>query len=222
VVGVLGSRLGAGAAADMGYGWRELDAHAIGCMEAVFAAGMVPLGIPSLPEMAGGRWCDLVDGLVVSPAWRCQATGGRDDDGVADLELSLVREALGRRLPVLAICWAVRALDPALASPEGAEVTAAGEGLPSPAPACELEVGDPELRDLLGPKPVVVAPHPRLHPPLPPAWRAGARGVDGSVEAVIGLTCPALWVGWHPELLPPGDPAREGPFRWLRRRIPGP
>jgi gamma-glutamyl-gamma-aminobutyrate hydrolase PuuD len=80
-------------------------------------------------------------------------------------------------------------------------------------------VDDPWLRGLLGATLTVSVPHhdPRF-PPLP-GFRVAARGPAGSIDALVGVDRPVLAVQWHPESLPPGDPAREAPFRWLRQQV---
>jgi len=222
VVAILGSRIRARTAAEIGYGRRELAAYAVGCAEAAFDAGMVPFGMASLAQMDERQCGDLVDGLILCPSGRC----GNDDDegdggGAGDrFAPALVREALRRHLPVLAICQGVELLRRALASPAEDDVVMPDDAERRfTASRHEVMVDDPGLRDLLGAALTTSMPHhgPRL-PPMP-GFRVAATGPAGSIDALVGVDRPVLAVRWHPESLPPGDPAREVPFRWLRQQV---
>lgn len=82
-----------------------------------------------------------------------------------------------------------------------------------------MRVVDPALREVLGSEVAVALPHPPLGQAAVDGLAVAAVAGDGSVAALSGTTVPVLAVRWHPESLPPGDPAREGVLRWLRRSI---
>lgn len=215
VVGVVGSRIGAAAAAEIGYGRRELDAYDLGCMVALARAGMAPVGIGSLEPVAD-QVLDVVDGLVLSPAGRCAGPGPRAALHPAPTVRALVREARRRRVPVLAICGGIAGL---LAPPaDGGSVAVASAVGGSEVPQ-SVQVVDLALQEVLGGEVAVALPHlPRSLAAADGLAVAAVTG-DGSVAALSGITVPVLAVWWHPESLPAGDPAREGVFRWLRRSI---
>lgn len=110
VVGLLGQRLPAVTAAEIGYGTRELDTYSSACIDALLEAGLVPLGLASVGELNAGRCCDLVHGLVIASGGRCGEPTGAGDRFQRDV----LREALRRGRPVLSICraFAVLAAEP--------------------------------------------------------------------------------------------------------------
>ncbi len=213
VVGILGQRVRAGVAAEIGYGPRELDSYPSACLDALLEAGMVPVGIASLDELDEVRCCDLVDAIVLDSAGRCADNGPEAAD--ARFQRAVLREALRRGRPVLSICRAFPVLAEALADGVGEP---AGP-VPEPAGPRRVEVGDAELGELLGPRLVVTVPHPDRRLAPTDGLVVAATSAGGAVEALTGVGRPILAISWHPEASAPGEPAREGPFRWLRGRI---
>jgi hypothetical protein len=203
LVGVLGSRIGLREAATMGYGHRELDLYPTGCIEPMCDAGMLPVGIASADIVSGLDVCDLVSALVVPHDRRRDGAAGSqttDDDG--QLGLPIVIGALARHLPVLAIGSGECLVAAALAgSPDGDP----GSG--------------PDLAELLGVSGGRQLPMLTATANVPSGMRVAASGPDGSAYAVAshgGAGGQALSIRWDPGSFPPGDQAREGPFRWLR------
>jgi gamma-glutamyl-gamma-aminobutyrate hydrolase PuuD len=119
VVGVLGQRVPAATAAEIGYGTRELDSYTSACVDALLEAGLVPLGLASVGELDAGRCCDLVHGLVIDSGGRCGETTGAGDRFQRDV----LREALRRGRPVLSICRAFAVLAAEPLALRGAELT---------------------------------------------------------------------------------------------------
>jgi hypothetical protein len=218
LVGVLGSRIGLQEAAKIGYGNRELDLYPTSCIEPICDAGMLPVGVASADVVSGLDVCDLVSALVVPHDPRRDAgassQAGDDHDQAG---LPIVIGALARHLPVLAIGSGESLVAAALAGyapPPFTDSTADGNGLPDPDPG-----GGPDLADLLGVPSGRQLPMLMVPTNVPSGMRVAASGPDGSAYAVAadgGAGGPALSIRWDPGSCPPGDQAREGPFRWLR------
>jgi hypothetical protein len=214
LVGVLGSRIGLQEAAKIGYGNRELDMYPTSCIEPICDLGMLPVGVASADVVSGLDVCDLVSALVVPHDPRRDAGAGSqtgDEDGQTGLPI--VIGALARRLPVLAIGSAESLVAAALAGYAADPFTgstADGNGLP------EAEPGG-DLADLLGVSSGRQLPMLIGTMDVPSGMRVAASGPDGSAYAVVAAAGgQALSIRWDPGSCPPGDQAREGPFRWLR------
>lgn len=197
------------------FGAWDLDAALVPAayVRSVVRAGGVPLLVP--PGAAAEETLDAVDGLVFS--------GGSDLDpllygeeahaetvGVVrerdDFELELMRAALARDVPVLAICRGSQVLNVAL-----------GGGLEQHVPdrvAADTHkqtagvfadhdvetVGGTKLASIVGDRVGVKSHHHQGYGELGTGLRESARAPDGTVEA---LEDPArrftLGVLWHPE-----------------------
>lgn len=185
-------------------------------------AGGLPLLLPNLsPELAGPA-LDGLDGLLL--------TGGKDVHplvygaepgkhlGTTDpqrdrFELPLIREALARGLPLLAICRGLQALNVAtggtlrqdLVHDRDATVQhrmdVVGENATHH--TIELEAGS-LLRGLLGADRVAVNSfHHQAADRLGDGLRVCARAMDGTIEALEGIDGRyVLAVQWHPEVMP--------------------
>jgi putative glutamine amidotransferase len=223
VVGVLGQHVAMEAAAERGFGRRELNVYALATMEKAFAHGMLAFGVPTLRGLDAARCCDLLDALILMPATACEGSDGctAPDPRPEAFELAVATEALQRRLPILAICRGIHLLNLALAYSAGDHVasrTAWGEQ-PLTSSRHELSISDRGLRELLGFRVMVTMPHGDGHLSLGPTLRTAATGPAGTIDAAIGVEGPVLAVQWHPERLQPSDPAGEGPFRWLKQQL---
>jgi hypothetical protein len=218
LVGVLGSRIGLQEAADIGYGNRELDLYPTSCLEPICDAGMLPVGVASADVVSGLDVCDLVSALVVPHDPRRDAgadSRAGDDDGESGLPI--VIGALARRLPVLAIGSGETLVTAALAGYVADPFTDSTAG--GPATSDADPGGSPDLADLLGVSNGRQLPMLTGTTNVPSGMRVAASGPDGSAYAVAAdgrAGGPALSIRWDPGSLPPGDQAREGPFRWLR------
>jgi putative glutamine amidotransferase len=184
-------------------------------------AGGLPLLLPSLSPGLAGEALDGLDGLVL--------TGGKDVHpfvygaepdkhlGLVDpqrdrFEMPLIREALARGLPLLAICRGIQALNVAvggtlrqdLAHDRTATVQhrmdVVGESMDHH--TLEVEEGT-LLHRLLGATRVAVNSfHHQAVDRLGQGLTVSARTLDGTIEAVEGAAGGfVLGVQWHPEVM---------------------
>lgn len=218
LVGVLGSRIGSQEAARIGYGNRELDLYPTGCIEPICDAGMLPIGIASADVASGLDLCDLVSALVVPHERGSDAGAGRQaGDDHSHAGLPIVIGALARELPVLAIGSGERLVTAALA---GYVAVPSTDGAADEPGSSDGDSGSgPDLAELLGVSGGRQLPMLMATTNVPSGMRVAATGPDGSAYAVASggdAGGPALSIRWDPSSLPPGDQARDGPFRWLR------
>jgi len=197
------------------WGVWDLDAALVPAeyVRAVTRAGGLPLLVP--PGAGTAETLDALDGLVF--------TGGSDLDpelygeqphaetvGIVrerdDFELALMREALGRDMPVLAICRGSQVLNVALGGDLEQHVpdrvgTNVHKETPGVFAEHDVEVlADTQLASILGDRHDVKSHHHQGFGELGSGLREAARAADGTVEA---LEDPArrfaLGVLWHPE-----------------------
>jgi putative glutamine amidotransferase len=182
-------------------------------VDAVERAGGVPLLVP--PGAAIDETLDVVDGLIFS--------GGSDLDpelygaeahaetaGIVrerdDFELALMQAALGRDLPVLAICRGSQVLNVALGGgleqhvPDRVGTDAHKETAGVFAEHDVALIPETQLASILGERHDVKSHHHQGFGELGRGLREAARAPDGTLEAVED---PArrftLGVLWHPE-----------------------
>ncbi len=182
-------------------------------VRAIADAGGVPLLVP--PGAAAEETLDAVDGLIFS--------GGSDLDpelygeeahaetvGVVrerdDFELELMRAALARDLPVLAICRGSQVLNVALGGGIEQHVpdrVAADTHKETPGVFAEHDVdvlGGTKLASILGERTDVKSHHHQGFGELGTGLRESARADDGTVEALEDPNRRfTLGVLWHPE-----------------------
>jgi gamma-glutamyl-gamma-aminobutyrate hydrolase PuuD len=197
------------------FGAWDLDAALVPAayVRSIVQAGGVPLLVP--PGAAAEETLDAVDGLVFS--------GGSDLDPelygeephaetVAvvrerdDFELELMRAALARDLPLLAICRGSQVLNVALGGdleqhvPDrvGTNVHKETAGVFA---EHEVEVSDgTKLASIVGARTEVKSHHHQGYGALGTGLREAARAPDGTVEALEDPTRRfTLGVLWHPE-----------------------
>ncbi len=182
-------------------------------LDAVAAAGGVPLLLP--PVGTDASVLDVLDGLIIA--------GGCDVDpssydaqphpetvdtrpGRDEHEKVLIRAALDRDLPLLAICRGLQMLNVTLGGTlqqHLPDVVAHDEHRPSPAVFGTTEVkGEPDTLTgrLFGESASVHCYHHQAIDVVAPGLRVTARAGDGTVEAaeVDGHDF-AIGVQWHPE-----------------------
>jgi putative glutamine amidotransferase len=191
---------------------------------AVAAAGGLPLSLPHLPDLAADM-LDAIDALVVTGGAFDVAPSLYGDDathatvslkhGRTEAELSLVRGALERGLPVLGICGGEQLLAVALG---GTLIQHIPEGVPNALPheqpnprhepghAVRIVAGT-RLHGIVGAETMQV--NSSHHQAVLSAGRAvvNASAPDGVIE---GIEAPGaafcIGVQWHPEfLIDPGD-----------------
>ena len=224
MVAVLGSTIASEQAAELGYGERDLEIYRTSCLSAIRDSGLLPLGLAVREMVTGLGLCDVVSGVVVlhqrsSPLGIADGTGQPGQPPA----VSFVMRAISRHLPVLAIGSGESLLARALAglaseSPgDGAAVAAVRTGGDTGAP-------DPDWSGALGVSGRLSLPLLVHTLAVPAGMRSVASGPDGSVYAVA-TSNPALGsalsVRWDPQILPPDDEARSGPYRWLRDQAVG-
>jgi putative glutamine amidotransferase len=182
-------------------------------VRAVVSAGGVPLLVP--PGASAEETLDAIDGLVFS--------GGSDldpelygeeahpeTDGVVrerdDFELELMRGALARDLPVLAICRGSQVLNVALGGDLEQHVpdrVAADTHKQTPGVFADHDVevlGGTRLASIVGDRTDVKSHHHQGYGELGEGLRESARAADGTVEALEDPTRRfTLGVLWHPE-----------------------
>ncbi len=197
------------------FGAWDLDAALVPAayVRAIVSAGGVPLLVP--PGAAPDETVDAVDGLVFS--------GGSDLDpelygepahaetvGVVrerdDFELALMRVALARDLPLLAICRGSQVLNVALGGDLEQHVpdrVAADTHKETPGVFAEHDVevlDDTQLASLIGESISVKSHHHQGYGGLGTGLRESARAPDGTIEALEDPSRHfALGVLWHPE-----------------------
>lgn len=208
-------------------------------IEELRKVGAVPWLIPLLPHDPGTlqEIFDRLDGVFI--------TGGADVDpasygepktplcGATDpdrdaVEIALLRYALGRRLPVLAVCRGLQILNVAcggtLYQDVAAQVPAALKHDYFPTPerpsrrflAHDVEVRpDSRLADILGRRRVPVnSMHHQAVKDLAPSLVATAHAPDGIIEGIEGTGSQFLVaVQWHPEELTDTQPGMARLFR---------
>ena len=187
---------------------------------AVERAGGRPLLVPPSPDGVE-ETLDSVDGLIFSggsdldPELYGQAAHPETKDVVRardDAELALLRGALERDLPVLAICRGSQVLNVALGGDLVQHLPdVVGNGAHKHTPGVfadhevELEV-DSTLGGLLGERAPVKSHHHQGFGRLGDGLRASAHAEDGTVEALEATGRPfVVGVLWHPEA---GEDAR--------------
>lgn len=188
-------------------------------VDAVLEAGGLPVVVPGRAPL---DVLDVADALVLTGGGDVDPSlyGGdpataTEVDPVRDrAELSLVREAAHRGLPVLGICRGLQLLAVAF----GGRLTAAiGDShvLPRSGHRVLLVPGS-RLAVLLGPSANVSSVHHQALDETGPCWRVTARTADGVVEACEWTgrdPWPVLAVQWHPER----DLTGPALFGWLTR-----
>jgi putative glutamine amidotransferase len=197
------------------WGAWDLDAALVPAayVRAVVSAGGVPLLVP--PGASAEETLDAVDGLVFS--------GGSDldpelygevahpeTDGVVrerdDFELELMRAALARDLPLLAICRGSQVLNVALGGDLEQHVpdrVAADTHKQTPGVFADHDVevrGGTKLASIVGDRADVKSHHHQGYGALGEGLRESARAADGTVEALEDPTRRfTVGVLWHPE-----------------------
>jgi gamma-glutamyl-gamma-aminobutyrate hydrolase PuuD len=197
------------------WGAWELDAALVpfSYVRAVERAGGAPLLVP--PGASVGETLDAVDGLVFSggsdldPSHYRQEAHSETRDVVRerdDFELALMRAALERDLPVLAICRGSQVLNVALGGdleqhmPDRLGTNAHKETAGVFAEHDVEVVGESRLASIVGERGGVKSHHHQGYGRLGDGLQESAHAPDGTVEAVEAPANRfALGVLWHPE-----------------------
>lgn len=197
------------------------------------AAGCVPVLLPPLgTEMLAAL--DRLDGLLLSGSESnvgphhygsdTDETPGQHDPARDDTVLPLIREAVARGMPVLAICRGIQELNVALGGTLHQRVHAVAgrmdhrepEGAPEERFALAHEVSvSGGLGTLLGAEQARVnSLHGQAVDRPAPGLAVEALADDGTIEAVRGVVCAGFVLGvqWHPEWHAGSDPPSRAIF----------
>jgi putative glutamine amidotransferase len=198
-------------------------------IDALVRAGGAPALLPPV-DVDPAAWLDRCDGLIltgggdIDPATyggACHPTNYMMDRQRDAIELALVREALRRELPLLAICRGIQVLNVALGGTLIPHIPdAVGEEVPHRLPPREptkhtVEIlPDSHLAEILECAACVpVSWHHQAIGRLGAGLRVVARAPDGIIEAVEMPGKPRLIaVQWHPELSAAEDPIQQRLF----------
>jgi putative glutamine amidotransferase len=234
VVGIVGYYLGPEESLERGFGERRINAFALTYIERADREGLLSICLPVDEPQAVGSYLDLVDGVIL--------TGG-EDVGPANyghdehpklgrvvperdrFELALSREAIARRIPVLAICRGIQLLNVSMGGtlvqhleptddlrhwPEDIYISPNGHA---------VEILDPDLQALIGSDCADVnSYHHQAVLDPGPGLQVAARAGD-VIESVVGTDAPVLGVQWHPETMDIENPAAVAPFVWFAREV---
>jgi putative glutamine amidotransferase len=234
VVGVVGYYLGPDESHAKGFGDRRINAFALPYLERAEREGLLSICLPLVEPRAVGPYLNLLEGVIL--------TGGEDvgpenygHDEHPELgrvvperdafELALAREAIARRIPVLAICRGIQVLNVAMGGtlvqhlepgndlrhwPEDIYISPNSHG---------VDILDPDLCELVGSdRADVNSYHHQAVLEPGPALRVGARA-GGVIESIVGTNGPVLGVQWHPEMMDVANPAATAPFVWFAREV---
>lgn len=220
--------------ADPRYGDRCLDSAMSDFATRVAAAGGLPVHLSYDTDVAGVcAWLSAVvitGGQDVHPAcWGGDTSVVRDIDPRTDpmvhdvardeYELALVRTALERRLPVLAVCRGLQVLNVALGGtliadlPAGPVAHLSPEAAPTDGTADHVVTFEPgsTAAGLFGPSARTNSWHHQAVDRCGTGLVVTGRTSDGVVEVVELPGAPVLGVQWHPEWMAGGDPT----FAWV-------
>ncbi|WP_037356562.1 gamma-glutamyl-gamma-aminobutyrate hydrolase family protein [Amycolatopsis orientalis] len=236
LIGVTGRRfrLSLIAGADARYGDRCADSFMADFATRIAAAGGLPVHLSYDTDAAGVcEWLSAVvvtGGQDVHPAyWGGDTSVVRDIDPRADpmvhdaerdeYELALVRAALERRIPVLAVCRGLQVLNVALGGtliadlPAGPVAHLSAEAAPTDGTADHVVTFAPgsTAASLFGGSARTNSWHHQAVDRCGAGLVVTGRASDGVVEAVELPGAPVLGVQWHPEWMAGSDPS----FAWV-------
>jgi putative glutamine amidotransferase len=234
VVGVVGYYYGPEESRTRGFGDRRINAFALPYLERSEREGLLPICLPLVEPHAVHRYLDLVQGVVLTGGEDVgPANYGHDEHPMLGrvvlerdaFELGLAREAIARRIPVLAICRGIQLLNVAMGGtlvqhlepaedlrhwPEDIYITPNGHS---------VEIVDASLAALIGSERADVNSYHHQAVLTPgPGLRVAACAGD-VIESILGDDAPVLGVQWHPEMMDVANPAATAPFVWFARAV---
>jgi putative glutamine amidotransferase len=233
-VGITGYLLGPEEARSRRFGERVINAFALAYFERASDEGLLPLPLPVVPDDPLETYLDLVHGVVL--------TGGEDvgpehygHEPHPELgrvvperdrfELNAARAAMGRGLPILAICRGIQLLNVALGGtlvqhlepsaelrhwPEDIFITPNGHA---------VDIVDPSLIALIGSDRAEVNSYHHQAVLQPGSGLRVAACAGDVIEAIIAEEPAVLGVQWHPETMDAVNPAARAPFGWLAEQV---
>lgn len=203
---------------------------------AVRLTGGIPVILP--PQDDAGALLDELGGLILSGGGDIRPTVYGDQQahpttyGISDrrdgFEFALLRGALERKMPILAICRGIQVLNVGLGGTLWQDVSQVGPGAAAHRQSLELTTRDTPshdvvvaggslLRDVYGaPRIAANSFHHQVLKNLGTGLIATGHTADGAIEAVELPGYPfVLGVQWHPEMMYEVHPEHAAPFRRL-------
>ncbi len=193
---------------------------------AVRDAGGMPVVLSGEDENQARADLDTIDGLLMP--------GGGDSDpalyGEPDRhpllrlvpplqdsgDIALIREAIARRMPTLAICRGMQTVNIALGGSLVQHLEPGSVEHWDSVHPVDITAPDSLTSSVVGPLSLMGRSfHQQVVKQLGSDLRITARTSDGLVEAIEHTRAPLLGLQWHPELEAPGCPRRLEPFTWL-------
>lgn len=185
-------------------------------VNAVLNASGVPVSLPYLPENKIDFLLDKLDGIIF--------TGGPDVDPTfmgeepipelgttnrnRDLfEISLIKKAVEKKIPILGICRGAQVINVALGGTVYQDLGVQYEGntlkhhqsAPGNQPTHHVKVIDSALKDSVGAESFVNSRHHQAIKKAAPGLKVVATALDGVIEAVENENASVQAVQWHPE-----------------------
>ncbi len=234
VVGVVGYYYGPEASREKGFGDRRINAFALPYLERSEREGLLPICLPLVERNRVGPYLDLVHGVILTGGEDVgPANYGHDEHPMLGrvvperdaFELALAREAIARRIPVLAICRGIQLLNVAMGGTLVQHLEPADDHRHWPEDIYitpnhhAIQVVDAPLEHLIGSDRAEVNSYHHqavLEPGL--GLRVAARAGD-VIESIAGTDAPVLGVQWHPEMMDVTNPAATAPFVWFAREV---
>ena len=203
-----------------GYVWHASPEQYAGA--ALDAARLAPVIVPALGAGVAMVALGAVDGVLVTgsrtnvhPALYGAAPSPAHepyDDARDETSIALIRGAVERGVPVLAICRGIQEMNVALGGTLATEIQEIDGRDDHRMPTSDdpderfairhpIAVATGGLREALGEAPLVNSLHRQAIERLAPGLRAEARAPDGTIEAVSlpGARAWTYGVQWHPE-----------------------
>lgn len=184
-------------------------------LESVFRAGAEPVVLPPIASLDHYNLRPyaavvLPGGADVDPSWYGQerADGTEQADLVHDrCDLTLARDCIAARMPLLAICRGMQVLNVAAGGTLRQDIDEGEVPHRNGMHAVSLESGSAVARAMGSEQVTVSSYHHQAIDRIGDGLRVTGRSDDGCVETLEHDTAPVLAVQWHPE-----DDAHEQPY----------
>lgn len=206
-------------------------------VNAVLAAGGIPVILPYLPEDRVDALLEKLDGVIL--------TGGTDLDPtlVGDnplpqlgrtyrprdqFEMTLVTQAAARQIPILGICRGMQVLNVALGGSvyqdlptqyPGKPLLQHHQSAPGDLPTHRVTIQPSALQAAIGTHPLVNSRHHQAVKAPAAALRVVATAPDGVIEGIESSDALLQGVQWHPENLWTTRPEQQALFQAFVDRL---
>ena len=194
-----------------------------GYSRAIEQAGGLPLLLPIANQELIEQYIELIDGLFLSGGgdFAPDLFGEQAEPVTCNLEpqrdifeISLIRAAWSKRLPILAICRGMQGLNISLGGSIYQDLSYAGFKQIDHCQKKDMTIGshlvnikEEKLAQIFGKELLVNSSHHQaIKKPAPQLLRA-ATAPDGIIEAIVAKDQERYAIGlqWHPEILLPGS-----------------